>query len=360
MIPDMAALEANASLWDSVSAWSALAVFFGVAAECVADFKTLARWFRLKTDRSVSIVAKSGLLLLTAALAVEVVAAIESHNTNEAIIGKLNDELNSTLKLATNLANLTNALGLSNKALQQQVHDQSALLGQTGGSLTTLAKQSAGFEKAIRSQEARNNADLTSLKSDAEKVASARQEILSDAAKTADAVAAVNKAQTDMTTALNTVQTMRQRLQEIITPRQIDDAKFVALVAAMKEFPKTPVEVAMTRDPECSDLMIRITDAMTNAGWTIQPFSGGGLPLTVNLRPNLPTIGEVTGRGVQLNISESDRERFSKPLLAVANVLRDAGVQAFPQAFRDKTEDGKPDPIAVKSGVIHVVIGLKP
>lgn len=360
MVLDMRALEASASFWDSISAWSALAVFLGVAAECVGEFDRLAKWCRLRTKRAVSIVAKGGLVLLTGALAVEVVAAIESHNINEAIIGRLNDELNGTLKLATNLEQLTNSLGLSNKALQQQVRDQSALLGRTGGSLDALSKQSAGFEKAMRVQEARNNADLASLKSDAEKVAAARNEILANAGKSAEAAAAANKAQADMTTALNAVQTMRQRMQEIITPRQIDDAHFTALVIAMKQFPKTPVEIAMTREPDCMDILVRLTDAMTMAGWIIQPFTGGGLSLTVNARPNLPRIGDVTGRGVQFNISESDREKFSKPLLAVAAVLDSEGIKSFPQAFQDKTADGKPDPMAVTSGVIHIVIGEKP
>ena len=360
MILDMATLEANASFWDSVSAWSALAVFLGVAAECVAEFKTLARWCWLKSERAVSIVSKSGLLLLTAALAVEVVAAIESHNTNEAIIGQLNYELNGTVKLATSLEHLTATLGLSNNALQRQVRDQSALLGKTGGSLTSLAKQSSGFEKAMRAQAARNDADLASLKSDAEKVSAARDEILANASKTAEAAAAANKAQADMTTALNAVQAMRQRLQEIITPRQIDDAHFAALVAALKKYPKTAVDFALTRDVDSMDLLVRITDAAKAADWAIQPYSGTGFGLNVSSRPDLPNIGEVTGRGVQFALSESDLPKLSDPANAFLRGLQDAGIAVGARVAAEKTPDGKPNPQAVKAGTIHIVVGVKP
>ena len=356
----MIALEAKASFWDAVTAWSALAVFVGVAAECVAEFKTLAKWFWLRTDRAVSITSKCGLLLLTAALAVEVLAAIESHDTNEKIVSALNSELNATIKQASNLEKLTKTLGLSNDALRSQVSVQSDLLNKTGGALNILSKQSANFEKTIRTQEASNNADLASLKGDAAKLAEARNEILANAGKSAEAAAAATKAQADMTTALNAVQTMRQRLQEIITPRQIDDPHFARIVEALRKFPKTPVDFAITRDPEAADLVVRISDALVAAGWDIQPCVGNGFGLNASSRPKLPQMCELTTRGVQVTVAREDLKTLQPAGDAFLAAMQEAGILAAGQNIPAKLDDGAANPNAVKPGMMHIMIGAKP
>lgn len=115
---------AAASFWDAVSVALTVAVFFGVAGESVADFETLARWTRLDTRPKLrKAIAKASLLVLIVALALEVVAAIGSHNANERVIGLLNKELSDTIERSIELTKLTQSLGLSNDALKRQLEE---------------------------------------------------------------------------------------------------------------------------------------------------------------------------------------------------------------------------------------------
>lgn len=145
----------------------------------------------------------------------------------------------------------------------------------------------------------------------------------------------------------------------MVVPRALNDAQYAALVAALKPFPKTGVDFALTRDPEAGDLLVRITDAVTAAGWAIQPWAGSGFGLKSSARPELPNLGEVTARGVQVQINESDRETLGPAALAIVNSLLAANIQSGAIAFSDKDASGKPDPRAVKAGVIHVIVGAR-
>jgi hypothetical protein len=359
MTAAMASLTWWASFWDAVSVWLAVLVFVGVAAEMVNVFDVFAKWGPLADPERRKAFSKGGLSLLVAALALEVIAAIGSHNANESIIGILNHELGVTIGQATNLERLTTKLGLSNAALQKQVGVQSDLLGKTGGALSILSSQSTDFQKTIRTQEARNNTDLASLKSEAAKFTEARNEILADAWKSADAAAAATKAQDDMTIALNAVQAMRQRMQEIITPRQIDADHFNTMIEAFKKFPKTSVDLSLTRDPEAGDLLVRVSDAFISAGWDIKPCEGMGFGLRSSARPNLPVICEKTRRGMEVAVSLEDQKTLGPAGDALINVLRSAGIPVEPMVVADKLPDGKPNPDAVKHGVIHICFGTK-
>ena len=359
MISDIATLTWWASLWDNVSVVAALAVFLGVAGESVSDFDTLAKWTRLESRLALrDAIAKAGLLTLIAALAVEVVAAIGSHNTNAEIIATLNSELDRTVQHDIALTNLTTKLGLSNNALTRKAANQDRLLSQSAEELRFLASHSADFERAFRSQRDRDAHVIAGLRADEIKLATARASAVASAGQAATAASVANKAQSDMLTALNDVKAMRERLQAIITPRQIDEAQFAALVAALKPFPKTPVDFAVTRQPECADLLMRIVDATKAADWAPQDWSGGIL-LKMESRPDFPQFGEVTGRDIQIKISETDRAKFEKPVLALWATLMKAGIQSTAVAILDKTPDGKPDPQAVPPGAIHVIVGAK-
>jgi len=229
-----------------------------------------------------------------------------------------------------------------------------------GGLNILVTQKEREMDDAVQRLTGRTDHAVSALTKTEKTLAKAQGDAIGSASKAATAADAANKTSASMTDTLNSERQMEARMRDALTPRAIDDAHFAALVAALKPFPKTPVEIALTRDPNCSDLLERISDAMIAADWTIQPYSGGGFGLTLSSRPTLPNLGEVTACGVQINISESDREKFSKPILALASNLNSAGVQAFPVAFTDKTPDGKPNPLAVKSGVIHLIIGIKP
>lgn len=361
MILDMAALTSRASVWDDVSVVSAIAVFIGVALESVADFDILARWTRLEPFPNLrDAIAKGGLLLLIAALAVEVVAAIGSHNTNADIVAALNNELDTTIKHDIELTRFTKSLGFSNASLIRDNKAQLALLNHENSEIDALTGRSADFDRAIKAQKERVSGALSALKDDESKLTEARTEVLTNAGKAANAADLATKAQADMTTAVNAVQDLRQRMQAAITPRQIDDAHFAALVSAIAPFPKTPVDLALTRDPESGELLVRISDALIAAKWTIQAWQGSGFGLQSSARPELPALGEVTGRGVQVSISTTDQKAFGKPGDALISALRSAGIETTAFVIPDKNPDGKPNPQAVKLGAIHLVVGAKP
>jgi hypothetical protein len=358
---DISSLTWWASLWDAVSVVSAGFVLLGVVGESVADFEKLARWTGLAKRGTLRIaVSKAGLLVLIAALAIEVVAAIGSHNINEEIIATLNGALDQTIRHDIELTKLTGSLGLSNTALQLRVKDEDNLLTKTTDQLTSLASRSDRIEVAVAAQKARDDKALASLQTEESQLVDAQKRAGDDATRAADAAKVADKALADMNKTLADVQAMRERLQQILTPRKIDDNHFAHLVSVLKQFPNTPVELALERTPEAADLLVRIADALTAAGWKIVPWSGRGFPLTVNSRPNLPTVGEYTGRAVSVAVAVADREKLSGPVLALVEALVGAGVGAFPAAIADKLPDGKPNPQGVANGVVHVGVGEKP
>jgi hypothetical protein len=361
MISDISALTAWASFWDAVSVVSAGFVLLGVVGESVADFDRLAKWTKLDARPMLrDKVAKAGLLVLIGALAIEVVAAIGSHNTNADIIAVLDGELDQTIRHDIELTNLTKSLGFSNRALQDEVKGQSGLLKRTNGQIVSLSTQGRQIETAIGEQRKRDSTELAALKGEESKLEAAQREVSANAAKTASAAEAANKAQSDMTTALNDVQAMRERLKEIITPRQIDDAHFALMVVALKKFPKTSVELGLTRDPESAELMVRISDALVATTWDIKPCRGAGFGLRANARPNLPDMCDLTGRGVQVSVAQDDLKALEPAGDAFILALRNAGIFALGSTTPDKLPDGKPNPDAITHGVLRIIIGAKP
>jgi len=185
MILDIAALTASASRWDVVSEVSATVVFFAVLTESVADFDTLARWTRLASrpewrDR----VARIGLLFLIIALAVEVVAAIASHEINTEVVAVLNTELDTTVKHEIELTKLTKSLVRSNEALEREAK---ALRKEADDQLDLIWKSSR-LEDAAATREADLALTLAAQKGRADKAlaALASQDLaLKDAQKTA-------------------------------------------------------------------------------------------------------------------------------------------------------------------------------
>lgn len=346
---DIASLTSRELTWDTAGVWLAVAVAVGVAMESVADFDAIATWFRLDSlegSRRQKNISKIGLLILIVALAGEVVAAMQSHDISEQIIAGLNNEVTETQGRERDLIDLTSGL-------KQQLSAQRK-------TLDTIGDRSTDFERIAKEQRARDDAALMLLKGDEENLKQAQSDADRSAGIAANAADSAHKAAAEMTATLDAEQAMRQQMHDIVTPRQIDDAHFAALVDALKAFERTAIEVAVSREGDSPDLLVRITDALTQANWTIKPWSGGGFPLTESTRPNLPGIGDVTARGIQITILESDRGKLGAAVRALADGLFDAGINvAPPQVIPDKTANGKPDPFRVKPGIIRIVVGTK-
>jgi hypothetical protein len=110
---DIASLTARESWWDTAGVWLSLAVALGVAMESVTTFDSLANWLRLNTLERYGLrhgISKVGFLILTVALALEVDAAIQSHDISEQIIAGLNDEIQVTQRREQELITQSNAI----------------------------------------------------------------------------------------------------------------------------------------------------------------------------------------------------------------------------------------------------------
>lgn len=347
---DIVSLTARELFWDAVGVWLAAGVLFGVSLEAVTTFDKLADWLRLNTlERHGGLrqkISKAGFLILVVSLAFEVVAAIKSHVVSQQIIASLNGEIVETQNRERDLISLTDGL-------KQQLAGQ-------GVTLDSLGKESATFEEAANEQKARDDRALALLNRDESSLEKAQEDANESAGKAANAADIANKTAAEMTTTLNAEKTMQQQMQRVLAPRQIDDAHFVTLVNTLKPFAGTAIETAVTREGDSPDLFIRITDALTQANWVIKPWSGSGFGLTDSARPNLPSIGDVTARGIQITMLKSDREKFGAAVRALSNGLSAAGMNVVPvQAIPDKRADGKPDPFRVKPGIIRIVVGTK-
>lgn len=347
---DISSLTASELFWDTTGVWLAAGVLIGVSLEAVTTFDKLADWLRLNTlERHGGLrqtISKAGFLILVAALALEVVAAIRSHAISQQIIAGLNGEILGTQQREEGLIKLTNGL---NRQLRVQ-----------GITLDSLGEQNTAFEKAANEQRRRNNKVLAVLRRDESSLETAKLNATESAGIAAKAADSARKAATEMTSTLNAERAMQQQLHNLVTPRQIDDAHFAELVKALKPFAGTEIEVGVNRDNESIALLIRITDALTQANWVIKRWSGAGFSLTDSARLALRAIGDVTTRGIQISMSESDRGNLGAAARALGNGLFNAGLNVVPlRSIPDKTADGKANPSRIRHGVIRLVVGAK-
>src|SRR6185437_14087806 len=168
---DIATFTWWASVWDTTSVVAAAFVLIGVLGESVADFDALAIWTGLASRPTLRRqVEKSGLLILIVALAVEIVAAIGSHNANDQIIATLNAEAGDAMAQA-------GALGVT----IDNLHDFVAHREQEA------EKRLSDFKKFAYEQKKQNDVVIADLQNDESRLSKARDDALAaaDASKTA-------------------------------------------------------------------------------------------------------------------------------------------------------------------------------
>jgi hypothetical protein len=259
---DIASLTARGSFWDSVSVWLSVFVALGVIMESVSDFKILARWTGLESRHELrETVAKSGLLILILALAVEIVAAIKSHDISEQIIDGLNKEIGQTQEREEKLIALTDKLGLSNKKLEGKSLEQEL-------TLHSLENSSINFEKSVKEQKARDDATLALLKTDEENFKKARNDLIESANKAQNAAKIADKTASDMEKTLQSEREMRQKMHDLITPRSISAEQLASISEKLKLYAGTSVDILQVGEtPEITNFRLLIEKSLTAAGW---------------------------------------------------------------------------------------------
>jgi hypothetical protein len=340
MALDIVALDAKEAFWDTFTLWGAVGVFIGVGLETVTQFENFfSRLPVLAQKERRELVAKAGVLILQAALALEVYGGVKTHFASKDTVAALSGELKDALAEADDLAKLTKQLRLSNADLQNE--------------LTSLTEHSNQFENAIREQESRDNAALANLQTDEKRLKEARLEIFAAAENSSKASAQISSDVVEAGTLL-------KHMQLMALPRSIDARRSAAITAAIKGYPGTQYDFAVTREIEPADLLVQIYDALDAADWKFQLWTDGGMPLQVNARPALKQVGDLTDRGVKVSISAPDTDTLGPAAMALTAGLNASDIATEYQRVADKLPDGTVNPQAIKQGVIRITVGSKP
>jgi hypothetical protein len=268
-----------------------------------------------------------GALLVIGGIVWEVVEEVSASVVESAIEGV------NTREVALLLSEAKDADG--------KIAKDNAIANKAAQSAGELGAQVNGLDQFVKVQKGRVDTAVRTLQASDRKVEDARQRADLSASKAADAEAHANAAQgsathtaASMSETLKSEQAMRDQMKALTTDRVIDDAHFEALVKSIKPFAKTQIDIAITRDP------------------------GAGSGFSLN-HGKLTGIGELTIRGVFVEINEADRDKLSKAALALANPIGGAGIPVAAISEADKLPDGKPNPNAIKAGLVHLIVGLR-
>jgi hypothetical protein len=335
-------LESSSNGWADVLFWASIVVAIGVILEFFEDVVEV--WETVKAKQRVSFnkqIVFVGTILVILGVIGEFWAEGKEGNVETKIRGNAAAEqcvLRARADAATKIAvDAANRFG----GLKQYVDAQEK-------SADTAI---SGFRRFAADEKRKTDAVITDLNKNRLDLDKARVDAQASAAAAKQDVA-------DMTTALNQEKDLRDRFAKLVQPRQLTDAQYAEVVAAMKLFPKTKVDFALTRAPESGDLAVRLTQAAKEADWDIQPWSGGGLPLVSSVYPDIQ-YGEVTAHGLQIKIDEVDNEKLAPAVLALLKALTAAGIPAFGFKFPEKGPDGKAIPNTPKAGMVHIVVGSR-
>ena len=319
--------------------------------ESVADFKLLAKWTRLdRFPEWKENVAKIGLLILIVALAVEVVAAINSHNVSQQIIAGLNDEMRETQDREQALIGLTGDLRKRNTALEGKFSEQE-------NTLQLLGDRNKYFEKAATAQRKRYEKALAAINSEEINL----NKVLSDAKNSASIAASAadiaSKTAANMNVTLNAQKGMQERLYAALTPRDLSPMQLMDISERLKPLGKVPFVLSLTNDPETLELTKKISEALEASGWDWRPWATSDNALTMGLTfRSKPFMSTVTLRGIRIEVANADLLTLNRSVFELEDALSSAGLFVQIRVLSD--EDVKAEKTLL--GVIHVEVGSKP
>jgi septal ring factor EnvC (AmiA/AmiB activator) len=290
-------------------------------------------------------IAKAGLLILIAALAFEVVAAIRTHDISERIIAGLNREIKDTQQREQNLIKETKALRVDNDNLQGSLSKQE-------GTLKSLGKRNAEFEKAANDQSERNNRIIAKIKADNARVEVARDEMLRGAEKVNHSVAEVQKAETDLAGAVKTIDDLHAQLHDLTTPRVLSDKQLAELIDMLKALPGRSFDLSSNHEAEPLAFAKQIGITLRAANWDWKSKD----TLDSMHIEGLPAIGGTVWKGLQLEICGQDNvPDFDRPLFAFINALNLDGFPVSTHLYSDEELKSHNQ----SCGMIHIAVGSK-
>ena len=134
----------------------------------------------------------------------------------------------------------------------------------------------------------------------------------------------------------------------VLTPEQIAQLK-----KELKPVAKIPFDGAIAQLEESTNLFLQISLALQASGWDWQNWRATSIAMRL---PKFDrTVGMASIEGVQVQIVESDREKFNASLVALINALNAFGIKATPRVYTD--DAGRQ--LGYMPGLAHILVGTK-
>lgn len=284
-------------------------------------------------------------------------AASQLQRISDERIAELGKEEAADNKIATTAAAQAAGLGVSVGTLRGFVMGKQRQIDADFSQFKTFAAAEKTRADAVIADLNARQHDLLKARDDA--VASAVA-----AAKTvSEATVAIGKQQADLAKVRADLSNLSSRalvIESENAPRQIDDAKFSAMVTALKPYAKTPVDFSLSEKGDSGDLAIRLFNALSAAGWSPKACSSGQTLVFHGDSP-IPVVCSVYFRGVSVTISQNDMTKLAAPSAALNKAIIAAGISpSLYGIVASKKPDGTPNPNAVPPGAVHLTVGEKP
>jgi hypothetical protein len=175
-------------------------------------------------------------------------------------------------------------------------------------------------------------------------------------------IAGLNKDATEAKQGIATAQAESAKATERAAQANLELAKFKAprsltaeqqgrITEKLKGFAGKQFDVALLAEPEPQDLLVRIEDAITAAGWSQTNWKGEGGNI-VFMRKNRPDAGLVSVSGVIIQMHEKRAGESIVAARALAAALKAEGILA-------EAEPGT-GTANTNTSAIHILVGRKP
>jgi hypothetical protein len=135
--------------------------------------------------------------------------------------------------------------------------------------------------------------------------------------------------------------------EKLKTPRLLPPEQEKSVASNLKQFGAVPFAFWVSPEPEPVNLMNQLGMVLTNAGWEWKATNAG---VTFNQKDK-PHVGMTTLIGIKVQIDDSKRSEWERPVLELVGALIAAGIEANAEAL----PTGQ-----ITNAAISIRIGAKP
>lgn len=247
-------------------------------------------------------------------------------------------------RIATNAAKDAAGLGVTVKNLHDVVEEKER----------EIHDQLATFKQYAENDKRRANAVIAALTKDRENLDKARDDALASATKAETSLRVVQKAQSDLTAAVATINGLQEQLHELTTDRTIDVNR---VAEQLKSFGKLPFAITVSDDVDAILLAVQIGTALEQAGWDWKENKASDNSFEIVKRwHDKPNMRIQSGRGVVVQVASVDLTTLGKAGTQLIEVLRDENLKNVEGIQFD---DDRMKTFKRIYGVLHILVGTK-